>query len=187
MTRLILLDRDGVINQDSEAFVKSVREFAPLPGALEAMVDLHRAGFKLAVCTNQSGVGRGLLSEATLADIHADLQCRVEALGGRIDALRYCPHLPDAGCDCRKPAPGMLRSLMAELGEPPGETVMVGDSRRDLEAARAAGCRAVLVRTGNGTITEADAAGLAVEAVYDDLRAFAEVEIARHRHRGAKE
>ena len=179
MTSLILIDRDGVINRDSSAFVKSVAEFQPLPGAIEAMADLHRAGFKVGVCTNQSGVGRGLLSEATLTDIHAELVRLVEEAGGRVDAIRYCPHHPDAGCDCRKPRPGLLLDLMSALGETPESTVFVGDSIRDVEAALAAGCHTALVRTGNGRQAEADARRLGVDEVHDDLAAFAAVEIAR--------
>jgi len=179
VTRLILIDRDGVINQDSTAFVKSVAEFVPLEGAIDAMADLHRAGFKVAVCTNQSGVGRGLLSEATLADIHRQLVRLVEASGGRVDGLRYCPHRPDAGCDCRKPRPGLLKALMADLDVPPEHTVFVGDSIRDVEAARAAGCRAALVRTGNGRDAEPEARRLGMTDIYDDLAAFAAAEIGR--------
>lgn len=181
MTRLILIDRDGVINRDSPAFVKSVSEFVPLDGAIDAIARLHRAGFKIAVCTNQSGVGRGLLAETTLTAIHAELVRRVEAAGGRLDALRYCPHAPDAGCNCRKPKPGMLTDLMTVLGEPPQRTVFVGDSLRDVKAAHAAGCEAVLVRTGNGSEAEADARRLGVVEVHDDLAAFATARIERAR------
>jgi len=181
VTRLILIDRDGVINRDSPEFVKSVPEFVPLRGAIEAMAKLHRAGFKVAVCTNQSGIGRGLLTESTLAEIHGELVRLVEAAGGRVDALRYCPHAPDAGCDCRKPKPGLLEMLMRSLDEPPDQTVFVGDSIRDVEAALAAGCRAALVRTGNGEMAEAQARRLGVSDVYDDLAAFADAEIVRAR------
>ncbi|MGE0625096.1 MAG: D-glycero-beta-D-manno-heptose 1,7-bisphosphate 7-phosphatase [Pseudomonadales bacterium] len=174
MTRLILIDRDGVINRDSPAFVKSVSEFVPLDGAIDAIARLHRAGFKIGICTNQSGVGRGLLTEAVLADIHAELVRLIEAAGGRVDALRYCPHPPDAGCECRKPKPGMLAALMSELGELPEHTVFVGDSIRDVEAAVAAGCAPVLVLTGNGREAEGAARRLGVTDIHEDLAAFAD-------------
>ena len=180
MTRLIVLDRDGVINRDSDAFVRSVSEFAPLPGAIAAMAALSRTGLKVAVCTNQSGLGRGLFSQTDLEEIHAEMERLVREAGGRIHALRYCPHLPGDECDCRKPKPGMLLALMAELGESPENTVFVGDSLRDMEAARAAGCRAVLVRTGNGARDEAAAQDAGVQEVYDDLAAFASAEIEAH-------
>lgn len=184
MTRLILIDRDGVINRDSAAFVKSVAEFIPLQGAIDAMAALHRAGFKIGVCTNQSGVGRGLLTESTLAAIHARLVSLVEAAGGKVDGLRYCAHLPEAGCECRKPRPGLLNTLMSELDEEPLHTVFVGDSIRDVQAALAAGCRAVLVRTGNGRQAEAEARKLGVNEIYHDLAAFAAAEIDRAKTRG---
>lgn len=185
VTRLILIDRDGVINQDSDAFVKSVAEFLPIRDSIRAMADLHKAGFKIGVCTNQSGVGRGLLSEATLADIHRELRRLVDQAGGSIDVLRYCPHLPDAGCTCRKPKPGLLIEMMKELGATPEETVFVGDALRDVQAALAAGCRAALVRTGHGRAVEASARALGVREVYDDLGAFAAAEIGRiHGERG---
>ncbi len=179
MTRLILLDRDGVINQDSDAFVKSADEFIPLPGAMEAIARLHRAGFRIGVCTNQSGIGRGLLTEQTLATIHDKLNRLVLSAGGRIDGIRYCPHLPDAGCGCRKPKPGMLLDLMGESGADSASTVFVGDSLRDLEAAKAAGCRAVLVRTGNGAGAEKAARRAGFDQFHDDLDHFANAEIAR--------
>ena len=177
MGKLILLDRDGVINQDSDAFVKSVDEFLPLPGSIEAIGDLCAAGFRVALCTNQSGVGRGLLTESELRRIHEKLCSLVEAAGGRIEAIRYCPHLPDDGCDCRKPAPGMVIDLMEALGASAVDTVVVGDSLRDLESGRRAGCRAVLVRTGNGSGIETDARQAGFEEVYDDLAVFSQTEI----------
>ncbi len=178
MTRLILLDRDGVINQDSDEFVKGVDEFLPLPGVLAALADLHRAGFLLAVATNQSGVGRGLFTEETLADIHGRLEELLEAAGGSLAGLSYCPHLPDAGCRCRKPRPGLLLDLMDKLAVAPEETLFVGDSERDLKAALAAGVRPVLVLTGNGRRTESAARKLGVTDIYEDLPAFARALVA---------
>ena len=174
MARLILLDRDGVLNVDSPHFVRNADEWVPIPGALSAVAELKRAGFLVGVCTNQSGVGRGLFSEATLGDIHRKLHQALHAVGGSLDDLRYCPHAPDAGCDCRKPAPGMLLSAMAEMGVEPADTIFVGDAIRDVEAAHAAGCAAALVRTGKGAQVEPLARGMGVRWVGDDLAAFAE-------------
>lgn len=179
MTRVIVLDRDGVINQDSDAFVKNAAEFIPLPGAMTALAQLHQAGFSIAVCTNQSGVGRGLFDEPALAAIHEKLISLAASAGGQIDAIRYCPHLPEAGCDCRKPAPGMVIDLLQHFSVTAAVTTMVGDSLRDLEAGRAAGCRVVLVRTGNGRRTEKEARAAGFDEVYDDLGSFAAAEISR--------
>lgn len=175
--RLILLDRDGVINFDSPAFIRSVSDWRPIPGALPAIARLHRHGFQIGVCTNQSGVGRGLLSETTLLAIHARVDEELAALGACIHAWRYCPHLPEAGCDCRKPRPGMLLDLMAAFTADPARTCFVGDSLRDLQSAQAAGCEPVLVRTGHGREAEAEARTLGVTRIYDDLQAFASAEI----------
>ncbi|MAT82770.1 MAG: D-glycero-beta-D-manno-heptose-1,7-bisphosphate 7-phosphatase [Gammaproteobacteria bacterium] len=174
MARLILLDRDGVLNVDSPDFVRSADEWLPIPGALPAVAALNRAGLLVGVCTNQSGVGRGLFSEATLTDIHRRMRTELDAAGGHLDDLRYCPHDPDAGCDCRKPAPGMLRAAMAALDVSPDETIFVGDAIRDVEAAHAAGCRAALVRTGKGAQVEPLARGMGVSWIGDDLAAFVE-------------
>ena len=179
MARLILLDRDGVINRDSDAFVKSAEEFIPLPGVFKAMAALSQAGAMLAVCTNQSGIGRGLLSEADLAAIHEKLEDGVRAAGGTLHGIRYCPHLPDAGCECRKPKPGMVIQLMNDLAVGPEETTFVGDSLRDLQAGQSAGCRVVLVRTGNGQGAEAEAVNAGCGEIYDDLPAFAKAELLR--------
>ena len=159
MAGLILLDRDGVINRDSDAFIKSEDEFLPLPGAYDAIAALCRAGFRIAVCTNQSGIGRGLLSETVLAAIHQKLERGIVAAGGILDGISYCPHLPEDDCDCRKPRPGMILKLMGRLQVRAEETTFVGDSLRDLEAGLAAGCRVVLVRTGNGAASEAEGQG----------------------------
>jgi len=166
-----------VINHDSTEYVKSKDEFVPIDGSLEAIARLHKAGFKIGICTNQSAIGRGLLSQDTLAEIHRQLHRAVAVLGGHIGGLCYCPHLPDHGCICRKPRPGMLQELMQRLKEPPELTVFVGDSLKDLQAARNAGCQPVLVRTGQGRVTEAAAAALGVVRIYDDLAGFASAEI----------
>lgn len=168
----MVLDRDGTINRDSAAYIKSPDEWVALRGSLEAIARLNRAGWTVAVASNQSGLARGLFDEAILERIHAKMLAAVRSAGGAIDHIVYCPHHPDAGCDCRKPAPGLLEQLAAHYDIALAGVPVVGDSRRDLEAARAVGARPILVRTGNGRETEA--AGLAGDAeVYDDLSAVA--------------
>jgi D-glycero-D-manno-heptose 1,7-bisphosphate phosphatase len=170
----VVLDRDGTINRDSAAYIKSPAEWVPLPGSLEAIARLNRAGWTVAVASNQSGLARGLFDEATLERIHHKMTEAVRKAGGEIDHIVYCPHHPDDGCDCRKPAPGLLHQLAAHYGVALSGVPVVGDSRRDLDAARAVGARPILVRTGNGR--QAEAAGQAGDAeVYDDLSAAAEV------------
>ncbi len=167
-----MVDRDGVINEDSLEFVKSVAEWRPIAGSLEAIAALHRAGWRVAVVTNQSGVGRGLYDEATLADIHRHMRERVEAAGGELAGIYYCPHLPDAGCECRKPKPGLFRALERELGLSVKGAPYIGDRISDVEAAHAVGARPMLVRTGTGAATEALVDGRGV-SVFDDLAAAA--------------
>lgn len=171
--RLVVIDRDGVINEDSDDFIKSVAEWRPIPGSLEALAALTRAGCTLAVVTNQSGVGRGLLDEATLRDIHEHMRARVREAGGELAGIYYCPHRPDAGCDCRKPGPGMFRALERELGISVRGAPYVGDRPSDVLAARSVGARPVLVRTGVGAAT-ARALGDPEIAVFDDLWSFAQ-------------
>lgn len=148
---VVFLDRDGVINRDSPQFVKSWSEFEFLPGSLTALADLARAGFEVIVITNQSAVHRGLISEAELTRLHHRMQAAIRDHGGRIREIFYCPHLPDEGCSCRKPKPGMIQQACRKYGLDPKTTIMVGDSAKDIECARNAGCGcAILVRTGNG-------------------------------------
>ena len=173
MTRLILLDRDGVINLESPDYIKDVDEWVPIPGSIDAIAKLKRAGYHVAVCTNQSGVGRGIVTPAALDRIHARLHALLAEGGVALDGLSYCPHHPDANCDCRKPRPGMLCRTMQALGITGAETVFVGDAIRDVEAALAAGCHPVLVRTGGGARVERQARALGVEQVADDLAAYA--------------
>lgn len=170
LPRLVVLDRDGVINEDSDEFIKSPEEWRPIPGSLEAIARLHQAGVRVAVVTNQSGVGRGLYSEETLAAIHARMSQAVEAVGGRLAGIFYCPHRPDAGCACRKPKTGLLDRLEQALALPVIGEPFVGDRLSDLDAARAVGARAVLVRTGVGELT-LRAIGDRVAEVYPDLAA----------------
>jgi D-glycero-D-manno-heptose 1,7-bisphosphate phosphatase len=170
--RLVMIDRDGVINEDSTEFVKSVAEWRPIKGSLEAIASLHRAGWKVAVVTNQSGVGRGLYDEATLAKIHEHMRARVRAAGGELAGVYYCPHLPDAGCECRKPKPGMFRALERELGVSVVGAPYIGDRLSDVEAAETVGARPMLVRTGTGATTIA-LLGARNVPVFDDLAAAA--------------
>lgn len=153
MTRLVILDRDGVINHDSDAFIKNAAEWHPIDGSIEAIAKLSGAGFTVAIASNQSGIGRGLLSENDLATIHDKLLATVSRAGGRIDLIVYCPHLPDSDCDCRKPKPGMLLKIADFYDVSLDGVPVIGDSLRDLQAATAAGARPVLVLTGNGRKT----------------------------------
>lgn len=168
---LVILDRDGVINADSDEFIKSPDEFIPLPGSIEAIGELCRAGFRVVIASNQSGIGRGLFSLDTLELIHAKLRAEVEAAGGAIAGIFFCPHEPDATCDCRKPKPGLMQQISAAFDCDLRGVPVIGDSARDLEAASAVGARPVLVRTGNGRATERRLAKNSAIAVYDDLRA----------------
>ncbi len=169
---MIVLDRDGVINRDSKEFIKSPEEWIPLPGSLEAIAELSRMGFRIAVATNQSGVGRGLFDQDTLDRIHARMIGSVEAAGGVISGVFVCPHHPDDGCDCRKPLPGLLRQIAARYAVSPKEMIVVGDSLRDLEAAVAVGAQPVLVRTGNGIATEKQAQQIDNIRIHNDLHDF---------------
>lgn len=168
---MIILDRDGVINRDSDDFIKSPDEWQPLPGSLEAIARLKRAGWTVAVATNQSGLARGLFDEATLEAMHAKFRRLLADLGAEVDAIYYCPHGPDAACACRKPLPGMYQEAARDFGERLEGTPVVGDSLRDLEAARAVGARPILVRTGKGERTLAKGEGLEGVPVFDDLAA----------------
>jgi len=186
MTRLILLDRDGVINFDSPNYIKDADEWVPIPGALAAIARLQAAGYRVAVCTNQAGIGRGILTTAALGRIHDKLRAWLAQHGAVLDGLAYCPHHPDDGCACRKPQPGMLLAMMRELQAEPTETLYVGDSLRDVQAAHAAGCAAALVRTGAGAGAEAAAKALGVSCVADDLAALAEGLLTRDAAGGRK-
>ena len=148
---LVILDRDGVINVDRRDYVLTPAQWQPIPGSLEAIARLTDAGYRIGVATNQSAIGRGRLTEATLGEIHARMHEAVRAQGGRIDHVAHCPHAPSQACDCRKPAPGLLTQIADALGADLENSVFVGDSLRDLQAARAVGCRPVLVRTGHGS------------------------------------
>ncbi len=169
---LVMIDRDGVINEDSGDFIKSVAEWRPIRGSLEAIAALHRAGWRVAVVTNQSGIGRGLYDEATLAKIHDHMRERVRDAGGELAGVYYCPHLPEDDCACRKPRPGMFRVLERELGVSVRGAPYIGDRISDVEAAEGVGARPILVRTGSGAATEALLDARRVP-VFDDLAAAA--------------
>jgi D-glycero-D-manno-heptose 1,7-bisphosphate phosphatase len=151
MTGLVILDRDGVINEDSDAYIKSLDEWRPLPHSIDAIARLSRAGWQVAIATNQSGIGRGYYDLSTMHAIHRHLLGLVDSAGGHIAMIAYCPHRPDDGCDCRKPKPGMLLQIQRSLGfESLENSWMVGDSLRDIQAGQAAGCLTALVGTGKG-------------------------------------
>lgn len=148
--KLVILDRDGVINEDSDNFIKNPNEWIPIPGSLEAIALLNQHGFKIAVATNQSGVSRGLFDMATLNSIHDKMHRELALLGGRIDAVFYCPHSADDHCDCRKPKPGMIQEIGKRFSLELNEVFAVGDALRDIQAFAEAGCKTILVRTGKG-------------------------------------
>ena len=166
---LVILDRDGVINVDRADYVLTPAQWQPIPGSLEAIARLTDAGYLVGVATNQSAIGRGLLTEDELGEIHVRMQEAVRSHGGRIDHVAHCPHAPSQSCTCRKPAPGLLRQIADALGAELADGVFVGDSLRDLQAARAVHCRPILVRTGHGS--EITDPGDDV-ACFEDLAAF---------------
>ncbi len=171
---LVILDRDGVINHDSDAFIKNEREWRPIPGSLEAIAALTRAGFTLAVASNQSGIARGLFNQDELDAMHSKMLRLVHEAGGRISRIVICPHGPDDSCDCRKPKPGMLLQLARHFDTSLEGVPVIGDALRDLEAAAAAGARPILVRSGKGRSTEAALPErFSGVPVYDDLAAAA--------------
>ena len=151
--KLVILDRDGVINLDSEQYIKSPEEWTPITGSLEAIARFTQAGFRVVVATNQSGLGRGLFDMATLNAMHDKMHKAVNQLGGRIDAVFFCPHAQNAGCVCRKPQPGMLVEIAERFNVALEGMPAIGDSLRDLQAANAAGARPILVLTGKGEQT----------------------------------
>jgi D-glycero-D-manno-heptose 1,7-bisphosphate phosphatase len=169
--KLVILDRDGVINHDSAAYIKSPEEWKPIPGSLEAIALLSQAGYRVLVATNQSGVGRGLFEMATLNAIHDKMHRALGLAGGRIDGIFYCPHSYDAGCNCRKPKPGMLEEIAHRFGVSLEGVPLIGDSLRDLQAAVAVGAQPILVLTGKGKKTRKDGDLPEGTVVYDDLAA----------------
>jgi D-glycero-D-manno-heptose 1,7-bisphosphate phosphatase len=182
-SKLIILDRDGVINEDSDDYVKSVDEWIPIPGSIEAIAQLSKAGYTIVVATNQSGIGRGLFDLDALEAMNEKLFALVEAQGGHIDGIFYCPHTPEDNCACRKPKAGLIDAIEDELGVSARDALVVGDSKRDLEAGFAKGSKLFLVKTGKGNQTLAKLTSendplLKQLAVFDNLQHFAESLIA---------
>jgi len=170
--KLIILDRDGVINEDSDDFIKSADEWVPIHGSLEAISLLNRAGYRVIVISNQSGLGRGLFDIQTLNSIHEKMQQCLSVLGGHIESIFFCPHTPDDNCDCRKPKAGLFHDLQHRLNVSLNDVPVVGDSLRDLEAARVVSASPILVRTGKGEATLAQGKGLDDVPVFADLAEF---------------
>jgi D-glycero-D-manno-heptose 1,7-bisphosphate phosphatase len=170
--KLLILDRDGVINQDSDDYIKSVEEWIPLPGAIQAIAQLSKAGWTVAVATNQSGLARGYYDEATLASMHTRMRQLVAEQGGELGLVVHCPHGPEDDCSCRKPLPGMLLQIAEHYRTPLKGVWFVGDSSGDLQAAQAVDCRPVLVKTGKGERTLAKALPENT-LVFEDLAAVA--------------
>ena len=170
--RLVIVDRDGVINEDSDDYIKSPHEWRAIPGSVEAIGDLYRAGFEIVVVTNQSGLARGFFSEDALRGIHARMTEAVRDAGGEFAGIYYCPHLPSDDCDCRKPRPGLVRQLERDLNVSAIGAPFIGDKVSDVDLAAAVGGRPLLVRTGRGREAERALAGRAIET-FADLRAAA--------------
>ena len=184
--KLVILDRDGTINGDRDDYIKSPDEWVPLPGALEAIARLNHAGWHTVLATNQSGLGRGLFSMASLNAVHLKMSQQLAQHGGRIDAMFFCPHTPTDGCTCRKPLPGLMQQIGERFGVALKHTPMVGDALRDLQAGASAGCPTHLVRTGKSTsLNDAQLAAMLAAVpgtqVHADLAGFADWLIARPR------
>jgi D-glycero-D-manno-heptose 1,7-bisphosphate phosphatase len=178
--KLVILDRDGVINVDSDAFIKSPDEWVAIPGSLEAIARLNQAGYRVAIASNQSGIGRGLFDMAALNAMHEKMNRAAAAVGGRIDAVFFCPHTQEDECECRKPKPGMLKQIIERFEIDPADTPVVGDSLRDLQAGAALGFALHLVLTGKGHKTLAAGNLPSNTKVHDDLRTFALDFLAAH-------
>lgn len=178
--KLIILDRDGVINQDSDDYIKSVEEWIPIPGSVEAIAALSSNGYTVVVATNQSGIARKLFDEYELAAMHQKMCGLVEEQGGQISGVFFCPHGPEEGCDCRKPLPGLLRQIECEFGMTVEGAPFVGDSTKDILAAKLTGCVPVLVRTGKGEDSLAAASQSELDGVqiFPDLKHFADALLA---------
>lgn len=184
--KLVILDRDGTINEDRDDFVKSADEWVALPGALEAIARLNHAGWHAVIATNQSGIGRGLFDMAALNAIHLKMNQALHRVGGRVDAVFFCPHVPQDGCNCRKPAPGLFEQIAERYGIALRDVPAVGDSPRDIEAGHAAGCKTHLLRSGKLAGAGPDElAKICARApgsqVHADLAAFAEALIQSER------
>lgn len=174
--KLIILDRDGVINHDSDQFIKTVDEWQPIEGSMDAIAFLTQAGYTLAVATNQSGIARGYFDMETLNQMHSKMHKLVHQAGGEISGIWFCPHLAEHECDCRKPKPGMVEDILYRFNAEASDTYLVGDSLRDLQAIAAVGGKPVLVKTGKGLKTlEKDADRLPENTlIFSDLLAFSQ-------------
>lgn len=170
--KLIVLDRDGVINYDSDQFIKSPDEWIAIPGSLEAIARLNHAGYRVVIATNQSGIGRGLFDIGTLNAIHNKMHRALAIAGGRIDAVFFCPHSGDSQCECRKPRAGMLREIGSRFGVDLTGVPVLGDSLRDLQAAEVVGAQPMLMLTGKGEKTLRDGGFPDDTVIFPDL-AFA--------------
>ena len=176
MQKLIILDRDGVINHDSPDYIKSPAEWHAIPSSITAISLLKKKGYLVAIATNQSGIGRGYYSTETLEKIHNKLITLLKETNTTIDKIVFCPHPPQDNCYCRKPKPGMLNEILSFFNiDPKAQTIyFVGDAKRDLLAAKAAFCKPILVKTGKGKQTLQDAPEIPLDTVYNDLLSFAE-------------
>jgi D-glycero-D-manno-heptose 1,7-bisphosphate phosphatase len=150
LPKALLLDRDGVINFDSPDYILTPEQWEAIPGSLEAIAKLHDAGIPVAICSNQSGLGRGMMNEELFRAIHAKMLLAIEEAGGMLTHSAYCPHAPEEKCSCRKPLPGLIFEALDALHVKAGDALMIGDSTRDIEAAHAAGVKSILVQTGYG-------------------------------------
>ncbi len=176
--KLVILDRDGVINKDSDAYIKHPDEWIPIAGSLDAIARLNHAGYRVVVATNQSGLGRGLFNIDQLNAIHQKMFDLLSQQGGHIDSIFFCPHRPDENCSCRKPEPGLLLEIASRLDIDLSEAVFIGDSLKDIQAARSAGAKYALVLTGNGKATSSQLKDSDNIPVYTDLAAAADALIA---------
>jgi D-glycero-D-manno-heptose 1,7-bisphosphate phosphatase len=177
--KLIIYGRDGILNEYRESHVKAPAEWVPVPGALEAVARLNHAGWHAVVATNQAGIGRGMIDMASINAVHAHMNRLLMAAGGRIDAVFFCPHTPEEGCDCRKPLPGMMKDIARRYGADLAQVPMVCDTLRDLQAAQAAGCEPHLVLSGRAAALDAQAVQQMLAQVpgataHADLGAFAD-------------
>ena len=174
MIKLIILDRDGVINHDSDEYIKSEDEWQAIPGSLDAIARLNRAGYRVVIASNQSGLARGKLDVLTLFKIHRKMHNHLEQYGGKIEAVFYCPHGPDDDCSCRKPQPGLLHEISRRIRVPLYRTTFVGDSVTDIQAAQSVKANPALVLTGKGKLTRDSGKVDKSVPVYENLAAFAD-------------
>ncbi|MFK0573467.1 D-glycero-beta-D-manno-heptose 1,7-bisphosphate 7-phosphatase [Endozoicomonas sp.] len=181
MTKLVILDRDGVINEDSDHYIRSADEWIPIPGSIEAIAKLSQVGYKIAIATNQSGLARGYFGITELDAMHDKLTTLVREQGGDISGIYYCPHGPDDDCQCRKPKTGLIDQIFTDVDAVRGDTWVIGDSLRDLQAGQDSGCKVALVLTGKGLKTQAkliehpeELSGTRDVPVYNNLFSFVE-------------